>query len=256
MTRLSRQTHRALAPLVIGRKGYYTELAEWASSRGYTTLRVDGVATPTDRWPRLDRFKEHTSSCRSPRSTSSPRRSASSPTRSRARSRSATTWSACSSCARTPQASRPRRRNCAPPARASRTRRAARGDAPPPRSASAASRARGGRRIAAQAAAETDAEGELFHRARVHELRPELRAARSAALLVQLALRLVPRAASAPASSSTGFDGEQTRRGVAVARDGSASPSLRGVRGHAPEPEALAVTLRGPRHRASSRRCR
>jgi len=48
-----------LSPLVIGRKGYYTELAEWASSRGYAKLRVDGVATPTDRWPRLDRFKEH-----------------------------------------------------------------------------------------------------------------------------------------------------------------------------------------------------
>ncbi len=44
---------------MIGRKGYYTELADWASSRGYATLRVDGVATPTDRWPRLDRFKEH-----------------------------------------------------------------------------------------------------------------------------------------------------------------------------------------------------
>ncbi len=48
-----------LAPLVIGRKGYYTELAEWASDRGYATLRVDGVAMPTGKWPRLDRFKEH-----------------------------------------------------------------------------------------------------------------------------------------------------------------------------------------------------
>jgi excinuclease ABC subunit A len=48
-----------LAPLVIGRKGYYTELAEWAASRGYAALRVDGVLTPTDEWPRLDRFKEH-----------------------------------------------------------------------------------------------------------------------------------------------------------------------------------------------------
>ena len=48
-----------LAPLVIGRKGYYTELAEWAAGRGYAALRVDGVLTPTDAWPRLDRFKEH-----------------------------------------------------------------------------------------------------------------------------------------------------------------------------------------------------
>jgi excinuclease ABC subunit A len=48
-----------LSPLVIGRKGYYTELADWAAGRGYSTLRVDGVETPTDQWPRLDRFKEH-----------------------------------------------------------------------------------------------------------------------------------------------------------------------------------------------------
>jgi excinuclease ABC subunit A len=48
-----------LAPLVIGRKGYYTELAEWAAARGYDALRVDGVPTPTAAWPRLDRFREH-----------------------------------------------------------------------------------------------------------------------------------------------------------------------------------------------------
>ena len=59
MTRYRGKRIALLAPLVIGRKGYYTELADWASSRGYPTLRVDGVATPTERWPRLDRFKEH-----------------------------------------------------------------------------------------------------------------------------------------------------------------------------------------------------
>jgi excinuclease ABC subunit A len=59
MTRYRGTRIALLAPLVIGRKGYYTELADWASARGYATLRVDGVATPTDRWPRLDRFKEH-----------------------------------------------------------------------------------------------------------------------------------------------------------------------------------------------------
>ncbi|HEY3518211.1 MAG TPA: excinuclease ABC subunit UvrA [Gammaproteobacteria bacterium] len=48
-----------LAPLVIGRKGYYTELAEWAANRGYDTLRVDGKPTPTAAWPRLSRFKVH-----------------------------------------------------------------------------------------------------------------------------------------------------------------------------------------------------
>jgi len=59
MTRYRGKRIALLAPLVIGRKGYYTELADWASARGYAALRVDGVATPTDRWPRLDRFKEH-----------------------------------------------------------------------------------------------------------------------------------------------------------------------------------------------------
>ena len=49
-----------LAPLVVNRKGLYTDLAKWAKTRGYTHLRVDGEFTPTAPWPRLDRFKEHT----------------------------------------------------------------------------------------------------------------------------------------------------------------------------------------------------
>ncbi|MEL6449483.1 MAG: excinuclease ABC subunit UvrA [Pseudomonadota bacterium] len=48
-----------LAPLVIGRKGYYTDLAAWAGRKGFETLRVDGELTPVDPWPRLDRFVEH-----------------------------------------------------------------------------------------------------------------------------------------------------------------------------------------------------
>ncbi|MEW6560848.1 MAG: excinuclease ABC subunit UvrA [Pseudomonadota bacterium] len=48
-----------LAPLVVQRKGYYTDLAVWARTMGYTHLRVDGAFVPTDAWPRLDRFKEH-----------------------------------------------------------------------------------------------------------------------------------------------------------------------------------------------------
>jgi excinuclease ABC subunit A len=47
------------APLVVARKGYYTDLARWAASKGFATLRVDGRATPTAEWPRLDRFREH-----------------------------------------------------------------------------------------------------------------------------------------------------------------------------------------------------
>ena len=49
-----------LAPLVMNRKGVYTELADWARPRGYTHLRVDGNFLPTTSFPRIDRFKEHT----------------------------------------------------------------------------------------------------------------------------------------------------------------------------------------------------
>ena len=49
-----------LAPLVVARKGVYTDLAKWAKARGHTHLRVDGAFVPVDPWPRLDRFKEHT----------------------------------------------------------------------------------------------------------------------------------------------------------------------------------------------------
>ena len=49
-----------LAPLVTARKGYYTDLAKWASGKGYSHLRVDGEFIPVSPWPRLDRYKEHT----------------------------------------------------------------------------------------------------------------------------------------------------------------------------------------------------
>jgi excinuclease ABC subunit A len=49
-----------MAPLVMNRKGVYTELADWARPRGYTHLRVDGNFLPTTNFPRIDRFKEHT----------------------------------------------------------------------------------------------------------------------------------------------------------------------------------------------------
>jgi excinuclease ABC subunit A len=49
-----------MATLVSARKGYYTDLAKWASGKGYTHLRVDGEFIATGKWPRLDRYKEHT----------------------------------------------------------------------------------------------------------------------------------------------------------------------------------------------------
>jgi len=48
-----------LAPLVVARKGVYTDLAKWALGKGFTHLRVDGAFLPTAKWPRLDRFREH-----------------------------------------------------------------------------------------------------------------------------------------------------------------------------------------------------
>ncbi|MBS0367417.1 MAG: excinuclease ABC subunit A [Proteobacteria bacterium] len=49
-----------LAPLVVARKGYYTELARWAGKKGFRQLRVDGALLPVAPWPRLSRFREHT----------------------------------------------------------------------------------------------------------------------------------------------------------------------------------------------------
>ncbi|MBV8910713.1 MAG: excinuclease ABC subunit UvrA [Gammaproteobacteria bacterium] len=49
-----------LAPLVLARKGYYTDLARWAAKKGFRALRVDGKLLPTSPWPRLSRFREHT----------------------------------------------------------------------------------------------------------------------------------------------------------------------------------------------------
>ena len=48
-----------LAPLVINRKGLYTDLAKWAKGKGFEHLRVDGELIPVAPWPRLDRFAEH-----------------------------------------------------------------------------------------------------------------------------------------------------------------------------------------------------
>ena len=60
MTHFRGQTIGLLSPLVVNRKGVYTELADWARPKGYTHLRVDGEFLPTTGFPRIDRFKEHT----------------------------------------------------------------------------------------------------------------------------------------------------------------------------------------------------
>jgi excinuclease ABC subunit A len=48
-----------LAPVVKNRKGFHTDVAEWAAKHGYAEIRADGKLHRTDKPFRLDRFREH-----------------------------------------------------------------------------------------------------------------------------------------------------------------------------------------------------
>ncbi len=48
-----------LAPLVVARKGVYTDLAKWANGKGFSHLRIDQKFITTDPFPRIDRYSEH-----------------------------------------------------------------------------------------------------------------------------------------------------------------------------------------------------
>src|SRR5262249_10403535 len=48
-----------LAPVVKNRKGFHTDVAEWAASHGFAEVRADGKLHPTSEILRLDRFREH-----------------------------------------------------------------------------------------------------------------------------------------------------------------------------------------------------
>ena len=48
-----------LAPVIRGRKGYHTEVAEWALKQGFTRLLVDKQFRDAEGFTRLERFKEH-----------------------------------------------------------------------------------------------------------------------------------------------------------------------------------------------------
>jgi excinuclease ABC subunit A len=48
-----------LAPVVKNRKGFHTDVADWAAKHGYAEIRGDGKIYPTNKPFRLDRFKEH-----------------------------------------------------------------------------------------------------------------------------------------------------------------------------------------------------
>ncbi len=47
------------APLIRSRKGFHREVARWAARKGFETLRVDGVAVSSRKFPDLERFREH-----------------------------------------------------------------------------------------------------------------------------------------------------------------------------------------------------
>ncbi len=48
-----------LAPVVRNRKGFHTDVAEWAAAHGYAEVRADGKMFKTSERLRLDRFREH-----------------------------------------------------------------------------------------------------------------------------------------------------------------------------------------------------
>jgi excinuclease ABC subunit A len=48
-----------LAPVVKNRKGFHTDVAEWAARHGYAEVRADGKIYSTSERLRLDRFREH-----------------------------------------------------------------------------------------------------------------------------------------------------------------------------------------------------
>jgi len=48
-----------LAPVVKNRKGFHTDVAEWAAQHGYAEIRADGKMYSTAERLRLDRFREH-----------------------------------------------------------------------------------------------------------------------------------------------------------------------------------------------------
>jgi excinuclease ABC subunit A len=51
---------KVLAPLVKARKGFHSEVAAWAKRQGFEELLVDGKFERVDRFPKLERFREHT----------------------------------------------------------------------------------------------------------------------------------------------------------------------------------------------------
>lgn len=64
LTRIRKTTAQGkvliLAPVIKARKGFHTDVAQWAERKGYQTLLVDGSLMPVKGFQKLERFKEHT----------------------------------------------------------------------------------------------------------------------------------------------------------------------------------------------------
>ena len=56
---LKKGSVKILAPLIRGKKGYHTEIAQWAIKHGFTTLLVDKQFKQAEDFTRLERFVEH-----------------------------------------------------------------------------------------------------------------------------------------------------------------------------------------------------
>ena len=168
-----------LAPLVVNRKGYYTDLAKWARGKGYDAP-ARGRRVPAHRragraWTASASTR---SSCRSPTCASAPDNEAA------LRDALARALEVGQRRGARALAARPARR-CARSGSAHRT-----------------------------ARIEVDLDHAAFlHQARLPLLRPQLPGARPAAVLLQLQARLVHRVLRHRACSSPGFDEEQTGRG-------------------------------------------
>jgi excinuclease ABC subunit A len=59
LTHLKRGPVALLAPVIRGRKGFHTEVADWALKQGFSKLLVDGKLREAEGFTRLERFKEH-----------------------------------------------------------------------------------------------------------------------------------------------------------------------------------------------------
>ena len=51
---------KLMAPVIKARKGFHTDVADWAGRQGYATLYVDGEFKAVEGFQKLERFKEHT----------------------------------------------------------------------------------------------------------------------------------------------------------------------------------------------------